>query len=884
MSPQQTIAHYRITSKLGEGGMGEVWRATDTKLNRDIAIKILPEAFAGDPDRMARFEREAQVLASLNHPNIATIYGVEERALIMELVEGPTLAERISQGPIPRDEALPIARQIAEALEYAHERGVIHRDLKPANIKITPEGRVKVLDFGLAKALSNEPAAADPAASPTLTMRATVAGIIMGTAAYMAPEQARGAAADRRADIWSFGVVLYEMLAGGQMFGGDTVSDTLAAVLKTDPDWSRLPQETPEPIRRLLRRCLERDRRRRLPDIAVARLEIDDALTAPAPPAPAGLAAPSRLGWWTAAISLIASAGVILAVVHFREAPTPPAPLRFQIPAPEKTSFGPTGIALSPDGRRLAFIAGAGTGPPMVWVRPLDALAAQPLRGTEDVQFLPFWSPDGRYVGFAVQGKLKKIEVSGGPAQTLCEVPGSITAGTWSRDGVILFSTAANGIFRVSQAGGVPVEVTKLDASLGEVAHMRPWFLPDGRHFLYVNRTATTVGWVIYIATLDGHQRHRLVDSVQAGAYAPPAPGSEYGHLLFMREGTLMAQPLDVKRGELAGDAFPVAEQVGSYLAMGVFTVSENGVLAYRSGSFGADTQPTWFDRQGNTLALLGPPGFYPFVALSPDGKRVAVSQGDGTGKGDIWMFDAVRGVPSRFTFSGNGSHPVWSPDGTRLVFASAISNTAMYQKASGGAGNEELVLRSAHPSSWSPDGKYLLYGLRDPKTNGDLWLLPVTPGGAADGKPAPYLQTTYNERQGQFSPNGRWVAYISDDTGHFEVYVQPFPAGGGKFLVSSAGGSQPRWSRNGKEIFYIAPNGMLMAADVKTSPTFEHGPPKALFDSRIPLRTNFLDGFRYDVAPDGKRFLVIASSAEAEGSASTPITVVVNWQAALKR
>jgi serine/threonine-protein kinase len=412
MSPQ-VIAHYRITGKLGEGGMGEVYRATDTKLGRDVAIKVIPEVFALDPDRMARFEREAQVLASLNHPNIAAIYGVEHRALIMELVEGPTLAERIRKGPLAMEEVLPIARQVAEALEYAHERGIVHRDLKPANIKFTSEGRVKVLDFGLAKALSNDAAASDPASSPTLTMRATLAGVIMGTAAYMSPEQARGTAVDKRADIWAFGAVLYEMLTGRQVFGGETVSDTLAAVLKTDPDWSALPAGTPSSIRRLLIRCLERDRKRRLADIADARLEIDEALSGtPEFPAPAALADKrAAFRWWVTAVSLVAIAGLAIGALHFRESPPQSLPIRFEIPAPEKSSFGDFGLALSPDGRRLAFIAGGPDGQPMVWVRSLDSVAAQALPGTGGAGYLPFWSPDSRFIGFLVQGKLKKIEV-----------------------------------------------------------------------------------------------------------------------------------------------------------------------------------------------------------------------------------------------------------------------------------------------------------------------------------------------------------------------------------------------------------------------------------------------------------------------------------------
>jgi hypothetical protein len=504
-----------MIAKIGEGGMGEVYRALDTKLGREVAIKMIPETFAQDADRMMRFARESRVLASLNHPHIAAIYGVEERALVMELVEGPTLAERIEQGPIPLEEALPIARQIADALEYAHEKGIVHRDLKPANIKLTADGQAKVLDFGLAKALANDPVAGDLADSPTLTMRATVAGVIMGTAAYMSPEQARGKTVDKRADIWAFGVVLYEMLTSLRLFEGETVSDTLAHVLTKEPDWDRAPAKT----RRLLRKWLEKDPKRRLRDIGDAWELLEEAAETQA----TGL----RHLWlpWAAAVAILAGAG--LAMVYFRETPPQPDPMRFQIPAPDKTTFD-GGIALSPDGRRMAFVADGADGRRMVWVRPLDSLAAQALPGTEGASYGLFWSPDSRFLGFHVQGKLKKIEATGGPPQTLCEIPGLIIiGGSWNRDGAIIFGTPASGLFRVPQAGGVATQFTKPDASLGETGHVRPWFLPDGRHFLYFTVSEKVDDEAVYLATLDSKERKRLVAAKQAAAYAPPAAGSE---------------------------------------------------------------------------------------------------------------------------------------------------------------------------------------------------------------------------------------------------------------------------------------------------------------------------------------------------------------------
>jgi Tol biopolymer transport system component/predicted Ser/Thr protein kinase len=873
----ESIAHYRMIAKIGEGGMGEVYRALDTKLGREVAIKIIPETFARDADRMMRFAREARVLASLNHPHIAAIYGVEERALVMELVEGPTLAERIAQGPIPVEEALPIARQIADALEYAHEKGVVHRDLKPANIKLTADGQAKVLDFGLAKALANEPASGDnPADSPTLTMRATQAGIIMGTAAYMSPEQARGKTVDKRADIWAFGVVLYEMLTGAQLFDGETVSDTLAHVLTKEPDWDRAPAKT----RRLLRECLAKDPKKRLRDIGDGWRLLEE------PPVESPSHSKLPLAAVAAAAMLVAAG---LAVVHFRETPPQPVPIRFQIPAPDKANFGNFGMALSPDGRRLAFIANGADGRSMLWVRALDSLAAQALPGTEGAMFVPFWSPDSRFIGFTVAGKLNKIEASGGPPQALCEEPDLIVGGSWSRDGVIIFATPS-GLFRVPQAGGVATKFKTADASQGESALIRPWFLPDGRHFLYVTTTHKAEDSAIYLATLDGKERKRLVGTRYAGAYASPAADSENGHLLFLRAGTLMAQPLDAKRYELAGEPFPAAEQVGSMLQYGYFAVSANGVLAYRSGASQGLMQLVWFDRAGKSLGTLGPHANYVgSLALSPDGKRVAVDEMDQAAKVDIRVLDVARAVPMKFTFEGQDTGPTWSPDGSRLFFASTRGSTSdIYQKDSSGSGNAELLLKSGRPEDWSPDGRYLLYSVYDPKTKGDLWVLPAQAGTPEGSKPRPYLQTPFSEVQGKFSPDGRWIAYVSDESGpaHYQIYVQSFPAGAGKFLVSTgAGGKQPRWRRDGKELFYISADLKLMAVDVKTAPTFEAGTPKALFDPRILGRRNFgFPRYDYDVAADGKRFLVNSVSTTPESSAPEPITVVVNWLAALKR
>ena len=901
MGPQQTIAHYRITAKLGEGGMGEVWRGIDTRLNREVAIKILPDAFAGDPDRLTRFTREAQLLASLNHPNIAAIYGVEDRALVMELVEGATLAERIAQGPIPLEEALPIARQIAEALEYAHERGIIHRDLKPANIKLTPDDRVKVLDFGLAKAISGEVVAADPINSPTLTMRATTAGVILGTAGYMAPEQAKGKPADRRADVWAFGVVFAEMLTGRPVYSGETVSEVLAAVIKDTPALDALPGATPPGIRRLLRRCLEKDPRRRLQAIGEARFILEEP-EENAPAAPEAVATPpasSRgFGWVNVGLAILALAGIAVGVVHFREPRRENAAVRFEIAAPENAAIENGGIAVSPDGRRIAFVATAGAGSSMIWVRSLDSLQARPLPGTENVSFAPFWSPDSRFIAFGVSGALKKVDADGGPPQTLCEIPSLIVGGSWSTDGVIVFGGATTALYRVSQAGGVPKLVTALDEAKGEMGHLRPWFLPDGRHFLYNARMSSPDQSAIYLGSIDGNERKRLLVARQAGAYAPPTAGAKYGHLLFLRDATLMAQPMDPRRLEFAGEPFPVAEHVGSVLGMGWFSVSPNGVLVYRSGQSALQTtRLTWHDRDGNQLGTLAQLASYPGgMELSPDGSRVAIEEIDASGNHDIWIRDVARGVSTRFTFDQAWDRePHWSPDGSRLAFASDRGHAgrfSIYLKASSGSGNEELLFddpASAMPGAWSPDGRHLIYQRSDPKDAGtgfDLWTLPLPP---ANPKPEIYVQTPFAKRQPQFSPDGRWVVYVSDESvrNQYQVYVQPFPPGAGKFQISTgAGGTQPRWRRDGKEIFYVAADGKLMAVGVKTTPRFEPGTPQALFDAHVTAANvaAMAANFKYDVAPDGKRFLIQRLYIPVEQHATAPpITVVMNWQAAVK-
>jgi Tol biopolymer transport system component/tRNA A-37 threonylcarbamoyl transferase component Bud32 len=877
------LGAYGIIAPLGAGGMGEVYRGRDTKLDREVAIKILPDALAHDPERLARFEREAKVLASLNHPNIAQIYGIEEssgvRALVMELVPGQTLAEA-EKAPLGLETALNYARQIAEALETAHEKGIVHRDLKPANVMITPDGVVKVLDFGLAAVPSRDAASgSDPHNSPTFTMAATQAGFIMGTAGYMAPEQAAGKVVDKRADIWAFGVVLYEMLTCERLFDGETVSHTLADVLRAPIDFGKLPRDTPPSIRNLVERCLERNVKNRLRDIGEARVIIErvgkepavqqTASSVSAPPAAGGTAA-----WAIAGLFLLSTAG--LAFVHFRESPAPQRVMRFQIAMPEKVTESI--FELSPDGRTLAFTASEG-GHQRMWIRPIDSVAAQPVPGTDDARYV-FWSPDGGYIGFFAPGKLKKIALAGGPAQTLCDAA-SGRGGTWNKDGVIVFAPGlALPLMRVSAAGGVPTPATTLGSA--DELQRYPVFLPDGKHFLFevFNGKAGTNG--VYAGALDGSPRVRVLADESSVAYVASSASGKSGLLLFRREGTLLAQPFDPGAVRTTGDAFPVAEQISisGNTDHAAFSVSGNGLLAYGSGGLGlglTNGSLAWMDRNG-ARTTIGQPAEIITQALSPDGKQVSLStRTQGEDGSDLWMLDIARGVPSRFTFrAGRSSEPVWSPDGSHIIFA--VDNNFIYEKPANGAGTEELLLSGGlniRPQDWSRDGKWLVYMLAGSKTGTDLWLLPLE----GERKPVPYLQTPFNESDAQFSPDGRWMAYASNESGQPQVYVQSIPAGGSKFQISNVGGGQPRWRRDGKELFFISTDNKLMAVPLKIGNTVEAGPPKPVFDFQ-PIFPSLFGRWAYEPTADGQRFLVLTET----GAANPPLTVVLNWQAGIRR
>jgi Tol biopolymer transport system component len=867
----ERLGPYEIVAPIGAGGMGEVYKARDTKLDREVAIKVLPAVLAQDPERLARFEREAKVLASLNHPNIAQIYGIEDRALVMELVPGAPL-----RGPLTLATALNYAQQIAGALEVAHDKGIIHRDLKPANIMITPEGGVKVLDFGLAAIPSRDVEGSNPANSPTLTIAATQAGMILGTAAYMSPEQAAGKPVDKRADIWSYGVVLWEMLSGERLFDGETISHTLADVLRAPINFDKLPKETPRGIRDLLKRCLDRNAKTRLRDIGEARIAIlaETQNLGKEPEVAATSPSRSRFGTtgWIAAGMFAVLAGV-LAFVHFRETHPPLRVGRFQVELPEKTA-NPV-FEISPDGRTLAFTA-AQSGRRRMWIRPIDSLTAQAVPGTEDATYL-FWSPDSAFIGYFVPGKLKKVALTGGPSQTLCDAADG-RGGTWNHDGVIVLSPGPGAApMRVSAAGGTPVPLV-LSGIDGFERY--PVFLPDGKRFLFEVSNAKLASNGIYVGSLDGSAPSRLLPDESSAEYVAGDSGKT-GLLLFRREGSLMAVPFDPLAARSTGEAFPIAERIGitANTNHAAFSVSGNGILAYSSASLGSELREmSWIDRTGKRTPIGDPAGIA-VAAISPDGKRVVFSKlaEESRDTADLWMLDVARGVSSRFTFRpGISADPVWSPDGSRIVFS--FDNNSIYQKPANGAGDEKLLNGggvNSRPEDWSPDGRMLVYEDFGRSTAQDLWLLPLE----GDRKPRPYLVTPFDERDAQFSPDGRWMAYASNESGLLQVYVQSIPAGGSKFQVSIAGGSQPRWRRDGKELFYISADSKLMAVELKINNTFEAGPPKALFDMDLGAATA-AGRWKYQPAADGQRFLVLSN----DRSASPLVTVVLNWQAGLRK
>jgi len=899
------LAQYRVTAALGAGGMGQVWRAEDEKLGRVVALKVLPQEFAADPERMARFEREAKVLASLNHPNIATLYGLEtvpgtetETAgtettfLAMELVEGEDLSERIKRRPIPVDEAIPIALQIAEALEAAHEQGIVHRDLKPANIKLRRDGTVKVLDFGLAKAWEAEGADSSLSLSPTLTAHATAAGVILGTAAYMSPEQARGKKVDRRADIWAFGVVLWEMLTGRRLFDGETVTDVIAAVVTHEPDWTVLPADTPPSLRRVLERCLRRDPRSRQPDIATVRLELSDldartsageiAVPRPVDAEEVSSATRKRSLAWLAVATLALVAGGVLGVTLRPRPPEAPV-VEFEVPSPPDTRYyldpeRPGAATVSPDGRAIAFTAEA-KGNYQLYLRALDSAVARALPGTEGAQY-PFWSPDSQWLGFFDGSRIKKVQAAGNaPPVTICEVQ-EMKGASWGSSGFIVFAPDAGSVIeRVPDSGGTPTPVTVFDPDLGEDSHRHPRFLPDGRHFLYLARVNSgTPDNGVMVGSIDGGSGTLLVRSPVAAEYAA-------GHLLFLRDAALMAQPFDPDRLELTGEAVPLAEGV-RVVAMGtalaVFTASDNGLLAYQIGEIAAARQLVWHDGQGRDVGSLGDPATYWDVALSPSGTEAAVTISEGSrgaGSADVWIYDLSRGVRTRLTFDPHDEGGlVWSPDGSTLIFSSNRQGPYdLYTIAVGGNQPERLLYASSDakfPCSVSPDGRFLLFAEEHEGTGTDLMLLPLD----GEAEPRPFITTLFNQPHGAFSPDGRWVAYSSNESGHMEVYATPFPGPGRKWQISTDGGTWPQWRGDGRALYYRSPAGTVYELPIEMhGESLVVGTPQSL-DFSV---TTDGGSARFAVAEDGSRILSIDPvTAQAE----PPLTVVLNWTARLGR
>jgi serine/threonine protein kinase/Tol biopolymer transport system component len=897
-----TLSHFRITDKLGEGGMGQVWRAQDSKLGREVALKVLPEEFAKDPERMARFEREAKVLASLNHPNIATLYGLESIAsdadvgqttfLAMELVEGEDLTERIKRGPVPVEEAVAIALQIAEALEAAHEQGIVHRDLKPANIKLRPDGTVKVLDFGLAKAWDADSEGANLSMSPTLTAHATAAGVIIGTAAYMSPEQAAGVAADRRADIWAFGVVLWEMLTGNKLFEGETVSHVLASVLKDDVDLAVLPEATPVRLRELIERCLKKKPLQRLQAIGDARILLDEYRADPEAFERTSLRSPSESDaqpmWkralpWAVAVGA-AVAALVFAFGSFSRGGAVDSAIRFQVPPPEGRGYQldsvrPGPVVVSPNGKSLAFSAWDADGQVRVFVRDLDEVRPRVLAGTEGAQY-PFWSPDSKNLGFFADSKLKKVSASGGQPLTLCDAPDG-KGGSWSPEGVILFApTATSPIQRVSQLGGEPVDVTTFDKDRGDDSHRHPRFLPDGKHFLYLARLpeGPREGQAIVAASLEDGDEKVLVRSPAAAEYAS-------GHLLFLRERTLMAQPFNPDKLELSGEPFPVADTVvliSTGTAQAVFSASQTGVLAVQSGVLSADLVMRWRGRDGAVLDTIGEPArFTDDIRLSPteDTAIVQIRAEEGDNR-DQWVVELDRKLRTRFTFSPDGDDaPVFSPDGETVLWevTDEAERMTLNRKSIGGSGDGEVLAefdKETWPASWHPSGDTVLLGQQVSQTpaNIDLLVWPISGG----GKPEPWLATEFIEYTGSFSPDGRWVVYGSNESGNWEIFVAPFPGPGRKWQVSVGGGAWPIWRRDGAEILYVNLSGEIMGVQVdERGSGLSFGQPQTLFE----FRTTAV-GYGFDVSADGQRFLVVEP---AENVPPEPVTVVVNWPAAIE-
>jgi eukaryotic-like serine/threonine-protein kinase len=908
------LGPYEILSPLGAGGMGEVYRARDTRLERDVAIKVLPAHLAADPQLKQRFEREARAVSSLNHPHICTLYDIGREGstdfLVMEYLEGETLSKRLERGPLEGEQLLKTAVEISDALDKAHRKGVIHRDLKPGNIMLTPHSGAKILDFGLAKAappLASSPTAPGTppmqgmTASPTMSSPLTARGTIVGTFQYMAPEQLEGLEADARSDIFAFGAVLYEMATAKKAFPGKSRYSVASAILERDPDpMTTAAPQAPPALERVVNRCLAKDPENRWQSARDVTVELKwvaegGGATIGSSPAEAALqggattaghrpALQRALPWIVAGAAVIAAA--LMAVIYFVSPSAAPETIRSLIAAPEKVSFAffgnSGGPELSPDGTRLVFPGVDTSGKEALWLRRLDSLDAQRLQGTEGATF-PFWSPDSRYIGFFQDGKLKKIDVEGGPPVLLCDAEGA-RGGTWSKNGTIVFAPGilAGGLETVPAAGGTPAPVAAPKGTGGAFSNRWPESLPDGKHFLYLSGDLSAAGTSnlgIHIGEIGTKEDKFLLQADSEALYAPP------GYLLFLRGDTLMAQRFDAGSQKLEGEVFPLAEHVASpqLFRLGYFSVSRTGLLVYSSsGGAAPGGQLVWVDATGKETAKVGPAGAMAPV-LSPDGKQVAFMMlSPGAPGPDLWLIDLARGVQTRFTFGPSDNLvPVWSPDGSQIAYSSLRqSEYNLYVKSASGAGSPEPLIQSGAwkaPSDWSRDGRYIAYESQNAKVKGkwSIWILPLF----GDRKPFSYLQNQFDNDTGMFSPDGRWLAYQSDESGNYEVYLSPFPAGGAKWQVSQGGGAQPEWGHDGKELYYLAPGGKLMEASVKESGSaVQIGTPAELFQEQ--QMNSSANARAYSVAPDGKRFLV----DKAEKGASPPLTLVANWTAGIQK
>jgi len=888
----QVISHYKILEKLGEGGMGVVYKAEDSTLKRMVALKFLPQHVSASEADKARFMQEAQAAAALNHPNICTIYGIEEHDgqtfIAMEFVDGQTLREK--KGSVSLKQAIDIGIQLADGLAVAHEKGIVHRDIKPENIMIRKDGIAQIMDFGLAKLR----------ASGSKVTRLTKEGSTVGTAGYMSPEQVVGQEADHRSDIFSLGVLLYELFAGQMPFKGVHETALAYEIVNVDPApmttarpeldpsldaivlecLAKEPDERTQSAKQVsvdLKRYRRESSHSRVSRITAARPVLQPSeLSPPAKNASSkSVSASNRIPWILSAVfGCIAVAAVAF---HFYSIPSEvDHPVRFAIPAPVKSSFTGEIPRISPDGQRLAFIAGDSSGRGRIWVRPLSSMTATPLAGTEDATF-PFWSPDSRNLGFFQNGKMRKIESTGGPLQTIADA-GDARGGAWGSKGIIIYApTATGGLMQIPEAGGSPIPITILDSARHDETHRFPEFLPDGKKFIYLSRSNTDENTGVFIGSLDSKE-HKLIVAAKYQAASVP------GYLLYLRDRTLMAQPFDDGKGEFHGEAVPIAEQIVGDPSrnFSLFSASMNGTLAFISGGeLSGDRQLAWFDRSGKLLEKIGNPSLLFDFSLSPDEKRVAYRRIDPqTRNNDVWILDLFRRTESRLTFrTSREDDPIWSPDANKITFDSNIDGVSNpNEKISTGAGTEVLLWKSerpCYPLDWSSDGKYILCNRDDVKTKNDIWVLPT--GG--EKKPFPIIQSEANEDIARFSPDVRWIAYSSDESGKEEVYVQAFPATEGKWQVSTGGGSAPLWSKDGKEIYYVGPDKQLMVVDVKTSGTsIEQGIPKRLFTMDVDLYNN---PNRYAVTKDDKRFLVNISTGVSN---SNPITVVLNWPSEIKK